>query len=116
MCHIPLGVNQTQIVTRESANLRLADWRKTEHLVTESLKLSRNATWVAQRDVLRNEHPCHLVFATTGASPNDRLAHQAKVEGYELCLNNLDAFSQPLKKSEKLVELFENPEPTTRKK
>lgn len=95
--------------------MRLDEWRKEESLVSDSMRLARDNTYRAQLDILRNEHPCHLVFQATGVNPADRAAMQSKSEGYELCLNNLEAMAKPFKQSVALVETFESPQPEKRK-
>lgn len=115
MSFIPLDKPTIRIQTRESWRLTLDEWRKDETLVAESIKLSKDQTFKAQVDVLRVEHPFRWRFAEIGVSPDDRAAHQARAEGYELCLAKLEAFSKPFKSIATLRETFTNPEPEKRK-
>lgn len=99
---------------REQSELRLVDWRKNESLVSAAKTLAQQKTWKLQMDVLQTENPCHTVLAL-GMNPNDRVVQQARIEGYEMCLNNLAAFAKPLKLPERLMSTFEAPEETKRK-
>lgn len=99
--------------TREPFKLTLDDWRKQEQLVLESRALARNLTYRAQMDVLRNSHPVHTVFSPVGVNPNDRIVHNAKCEGYEICLNNLEAMAKPYKQLKPLEATFADPEEQT---
>lgn len=101
---------------REPWKLTLDEWRRQDQMVLESRALSRNLTYRAQMDVMRNVHPVHLVFPATGVSPTDRIVHQAKCEGYELALNNLEAMTKSLKASRPLEATFAAPEETTKRR
>ncbi len=105
--------NPTDVVplaTRESWKLTLDQWRQQEQMVLESRKLAQNLTYKAQMDVLRNSHPCHTLFTPIGVSPTDRVVQQAKIEGYELCLNNLESMSKQLKSPKPLEATFSDPD------
>lgn len=97
------------IQTRESWKVRLHEWQQAPQMVAEAAILARNPTYRGQLDVLRVEHPCHSIFAKTGVAANDRLIHQGQIEGYELCLNNLEAFTKPFKKKTGLTATFADP-------
>ena len=101
---------------REAWRLSLEEWRKLDQMVAESIALSRNPTYRAQLDVLRNAHPVHNIFSPVGISPTDRVVHNAKCEGYELCLNNLESMTKALKKSKPLEATFEPPQLQTNRK
>lgn len=96
------------------AEMRLEDWRKQEGLVTEAMKLWRNPTFVLGICVLQTEHPRNTVLAL-GINPNDRIVQQARIEGYQMCLNNLEALAKPVKAKLQLEATFEPPEQPTRK-
>lgn len=97
------------LIPRQVSDFRLAEWRKTPALVEAARNLAKNQTYKLQLEVLQNENPCHTVMAF-GVSPNDRVVQQARIEGYEMCLNNLGAFAKPLKLTERLESTFEAPE------
>lgn len=108
---VPIKVNVVS-----SHTLRLTQWRQTEQLVLESVALARNQTYAMQLQVLRNEHPVHMIFPATGITPTDRIVQNAKCEGYELALNNLDAMTKPLKAAKPLEATFEAPQETIKRK
>lgn len=112
LCGIPTAPPTEPIrkETREAWKLTLDEWRRQEQMVLESRALARNLTYRAQMDVLRNSHPCHTLFSPIGVNPNDRIVHQSKIEGYELCLNNLEAMTRPFKHAKPLEATFEAPE------
>lgn len=101
---LPLKV---QIVS--SHTLTLIQWRKQEKLVTDAMTLARNMTFQMMIQVLQNEHPSRNGFASVGTSRDDRAAHQAKIEGYEACINKLKEMSQPWTASKPLVATFKPP-------
>lgn len=92
-----------------SNTLTLLQWRKQQTLVESAIRLSRDSTFQMALAVLRNEHPSHLAFPSTNTSPADRAAMQSRIEGYELCLNNLEALSKPFKPSQRIEATFEPP-------
>lgn len=101
---------------REAWRLTLEEWRKQEAMVSESIALAKNLTYRAQIDVLRNSHPCHTLFTPIGVSPTDRIVMQAKIEGYELALNNLEAMTRYLKSPKPLEATFSDPDQPTKRK
>lgn len=105
-----------KVVTVSSHTLRLAQWRQADQLVVEAVALARNPTYVMQLQVLKNEHLVHTAFPAIGVSPTDRIVHQAKCEGYELALNNLEAMTKPMKATRPLEATFAAPEETTKRK
>lgn len=98
-------VLKVQLVS--SSTLTLEQWRKDLALVTAAKRLEQDGTYQLALAVLQNSHPRHIVFAPMGVNPNDRIVHQAKIEGYELCLNNLAALSTPFKISKPLEATFQ---------
>lgn len=102
------------LVARDTQDFTLTEWRKTDALVSAARELVRNKTFKLMREVLDNENPCHRVIAF-GVSPNDRVVQQARIEGYEMCLNNLGAFAKPLKLTERLESTFEPPQEPNKK-
>lgn len=93
---------------KDQTGYRLNEWRRNESMVLASKALAKNPTWRLQMECLREEHPCHIVLAL-GVSPNDRIAMQARSEGYTMALANLEAFATPLKLTERLQATFETP-------
>ena len=97
------------LIPRDTGDFTLTEWRKSESLTAASRELSKNKAYKLQLEVLQNENPCHRVLAF-GISPNDRIVQQGRIEGYEMCLNNLSAFAKPLKLTERLESTFEPPQ------
>ena len=106
----PPAESEIKVRMVASNTLTLKQWQASPVLIESAMKLGRDANFQMARSVLENEHPRHWVFAIFGVSPNDRIVHQAKIEGYELALNNLDALSKSQKNSKMLVATFEPPE------
>ena len=106
------------MVRRESWSITVDQWRGSEQMVLESIALARNLTYRAQLDVLHNSHQCHTLFTPIGVNPTDRIVHQARIEGFELCLNYLESMAKPLKKHAPLEATFADPDqkPTTTKR
>lgn len=98
-----------------SNKIRLSEWQKNQSLTSAMIALERNETYRMAVQLLENEHPRRLIFSPIGISPNDRIVHQAKIEGYELCLNNLAALSKFVKEKKDLQATFEEPEPQQRR-
>lgn len=98
-----------EVVRIEPQSMSMNDWRAKESLVNESRKLAQHAIFKSQLDILRNEHPAKIIFRAIGVSTDDRLAHQARIEGYELCLVKLELFAKPMKSKETIHSTFEPP-------
>lgn len=94
----------------KSTEIRLREWQKQPHLVEMAKNLFAQPAFKLAIDCLQSEHPCHTVFSALGTNPNDRMVHQAKIEGYEICLNTLLALAQSPKTNAPLEATFEAPE------
>lgn len=105
-----------QPVQVPSTSITLQQWQKNPDLVAASASLQKLPTFRLMMDCLRNSHPCHNVFAAIGVNPNDRIVHQAKIEGFEMCLNTIEAMAVPFKISKSLQETFEPAENSTKTK
>jgi len=90
-----------------SSILTLEQWRKDPSLVMAAKRLESDSTYQMALAVLQNSHPCHTLFAPMGVNPNDRIVHQAKIEGYELALNNFAALSTSFKSLKSLEATFQ---------
>lgn len=86
---VPLKVNLVS-----SSVLTLDQWRKDTRLVASAQILARNDVYRMMVAVLENSHVRFVALSTVGATQDDRAAHQARSEGYQICLNNLEAMSQ----------------------
>lgn len=98
-----------QIIDTTAPEIRLEEWRKNSHLVGESSKVQRTPVFRAMLGVLRLEHPHNFVpFAPHQENVVARACYAAKIEGYNLCLNNLEALAKhPDKSDEPIVATFE---------
>lgn len=86
----PPVTRQIQVV--RSTSLRLEDWRKDPTLVKAAYDLEEKNPWVTMLAVLRNESPLNYALPL-GANHEDRIAHAARAEGYQMAINNLEAMA-----------------------
>jgi len=93
-----------------SSDLTLEQWRKSESLISGLLTLSKTPIFKTMMDVLRNESPVNLGLPKLGVQPTDRIVHQAQVEGYHLCLNNIEAMVTKGLESQHIEATFLDPE------
>lgn len=84
-----------RVRTVPTTHLRLTDWQSDPNLTSLGLKLLSTPDFQLVLALLRNESPAHYTPPQLGTSSEDRAAHQARTEGYELCLSNLEAIAQP---------------------
>lgn len=73
------------------------------------MELAQHPIYRAQRDILESQHP-RRVLLPLGTTETDRLVHQARIEGYQWALMNMDLLSQPLKPKRDIEATFEPPE------
>lgn len=97
-----------------SNTLLLSQWRGNDKLVAAAMQLERDTTYQMQLQVLKNVHPMLFHFADVNVRQEDRAAHQAKIEGYQLCLNNLASFSKKAVATKPLQATFSPPESQTK--
>lgn len=97
-----------------SNSLLLSQWRGNDKLVAAAMQLERDTTYQMQLQVLKNVHPMLFHFADVNVRQEDRAAHQAKIEGYQLCLNNLASFSKKTAIAKPLQATFSPPESPTK--
>lgn len=105
----PILQPELKVQLVSSNTLTLDQWRKDTRLVASAKELARNEVFRMQAAVLENSHPRFLAFAATGVTTQDRAAMQSKCEGYQLCLNNLEAMSKPWPNTKPLVATFQPP-------
>ena len=91
-----------------STKLMLDQWRKDESLVTAMAQLEKNPTFTLAVQCLRNSHLCRISLPL-GCSPDDRVAHQARTEGYEACLKSIESLAVPFKVQKPIEATFEKP-------
>jgi len=108
---------QIKVQLVSSSTLSLEQWRKDSRLVASAKELERHETFRMMVAVLENSHPRYRAFVISPNVPvttDDRAAHQAKIEGYQLCLNNLAAMSQPMSIFQTPEAKFEPVKPSTK--
>ncbi len=93
-----------EVVKKSSTTLTLSEWRGEPVLVGTGNRLWSNPDFQMAFDVLENEHPGWSVM-NPNARPDQRIAQQAKAEGYTMALMNLKALRI-------LKQHSEMPEPT----
>lgn len=104
----PTPTINVQVV--RSSDLTLEQWRQSEGLVSSLLTLSKQPIFKTMMDVLRTESPVNLGLPKLGVQPTDRIVHQAQVEGYHLCLNNIEAMITKGAESRTVEATFEDPD------
>lgn len=107
----PQTTPKVEVLTVNPLTIRLAEWRSNVDLVTQSNKLAAQELFKAQLEVLKNESPAN-VSLRFGSAATDRIAHQARTEGYCECLRNLQLFCSHKKLPKPLEATFEPPELT----
>lgn len=98
-----------KVVLVSSSVLTLDQWRKDTRLVAAARELARNETFRMMVAVLENSHVRFVALPTIGVSQDDRAAHQARGEGYQICLNNLEAMGEPWQVGKMPRETFQSP-------
>lgn len=107
----PAQQEKIVVVRREHTKLRLQEWQSQAGLVEAARKVWSDSNFRLMVDVLNNESPSNLHLIPT-ADTNLRASIQAKTEGYNLCLANLEALKE-MRKADSFIEAtFEPPEPS----
>lgn len=102
-----------QIRVINSTALRMDQWRSSPELVTYAQRLFATPEFQTLVGVLRSESPSNYGL-NIGATHDDQIAHSYKAAGYNLCLNNLDAFARIETHSEPIEATFEPEPPRTK--
>ena len=103
------GRNPTiEVIRRRSNQIRLHEWRSSPELVTKARDVLENPAMLEMIDVLNTEHPAKIgLFRVT---LEDRAIAQARIEGYQLCINNLEAMGTFVKPKVEPEATYEQPE------
>lgn len=91
---------------RRPNEISLAQWRTSPDLINAAKKLWRDETFQMMLDVTRLESPANLPLSDTSTT-DERAAHQAKIQGYNLFYAILHALTVPINLTEPLAETFE---------
>jgi hypothetical protein len=99
-----------RLTFRSASTLTLAEWQSSELLAAEGKRLLEDKSFRLAFDMLRNESPVNYGLPDLGVAATDRIVHQAKTEGYQLCLNNLEALGTLKVTDQPLQATFAPPE------
>lgn len=86
--------------------MRLKDWQQRPDLTEQARSwLEMDFTKLAI-SMLELEHIAHYVFPTQGNNPTDTTKRLGQIEGYQICLNNLQALGKLLTRPESVEADF----------
>ena len=105
----PVIAVSVTLIERDRVSLRLHELRADERMAAGMASALNNQYMVVAADVLRNEHPAFNVLPPD-APEHVRAAHQAKCEGYTLCLANLLSMGTHQKINPELIADFSDEE------
>jgi hypothetical protein len=92
--------------------MRLSQWQSKKGFVKSAQELSKNDTFMLLVEMLKEESPLNLPLPPQGVSADDRGHRLGLIEGYNLCLKNLQAsYTMPQLPPEPLRARFRPPEP-----
>ena len=100
---------QIQIIRRSSSTLTLSQWRGDKETVKLGQKLLGNPDFKIMLDVLYNEHPAKIMLLGRVAI-EERAILQARTEGYQMLLTNIELMGTLEVDKEPLEETFADPE------
>lgn len=106
----PVQPIQVKLIERSVFKLTLEEFRADVRLVNETRKILNDPHFQLMLQVLNNSHPAWNVLPI-GCNNETRSAIQSQIEGYTLCLGNLEAMGKQQNMPEPLVATFE-PEET----
>lgn len=80
---------RVQVVRKDESKLRLSEWQLDPGLCAMAAKVLMDPNLQLMLSVLKNEHPCKTALPY-GVHMDDRIVLQARGEGYEMALANLE--------------------------
>ena len=83
---------QVQVIRRDETKLRMHEWRADPALCTLAAKVLNDPNLQLMLSVLKNEHPAKTALPY-GVHMDDRVVLQARSEGYEMFMANLEALA-----------------------
>ncbi len=98
-----------EVVKREQSRLTVAEWRSDLGWVGTAATVLGDARLRLMLDCVANSAP-GLEVLPLDASPQARIAQQARGEGYTMALANLEALGKASTPAEPLEALFEEPQ------
>lgn len=96
---------QLKVIEREPTHLTLSEWMGDATLVGMAQKVHASTEFKLMMQLLRNESPAFFYMKQGGIE--DRAIMQARIEGYNLAINNLFAMRTIQKKAEMPAATFE---------
>jgi hypothetical protein len=97
------------IVKRDITRLKPDEWRTNPTLVRLAKKFLDDPQFWMLLDCVRNEHPNKLAFFQS-VPLEERALHQARIEGFMMCLNTIEALGTPQREREELQATYEPPD------
>jgi len=98
------------LIRRFSTRVRLEEFRAIPELVATAKKFLNDPEFQPLLEVLRNESPASYVSIDPMLPLDARAVLQARIEGYQLAINNLMAMGEHKKAAEELEAGYEQPE------
>lgn len=95
-----------EVVRRDVTRLKPAEWRTNPTLVKIAKKFLDDPEFWMMLDCVRNEHPNQIAFLKI-VPLEERALHQARIEGFMMCLNTIEALGIPQKELEELQATYE---------
>lgn len=83
---------EVRFIDRDRLTLRLHEFRSEPNFVSQATLILANPATRQMLDVLRNESPSHQAFPPE-TPPHIRAHQQSVIEGYHLCLNNIESMA-----------------------
>lgn len=90
----------------KESRLQIRDWQNDQRLCSLAAKVLDDPNVRLMLSVMRNEHPCHYVLPAD-APLDARAVQQARAEGYEMFLANLERMSVCTVPAESIEAAFE---------
>jgi len=97
------------VIRRDVTRLKPAEWRTNPALVKIAKKFLDDPEFWMLLDCIRNEHPDRIMFSP-GVDIQERALHQARIEGFMMCLNTIESLGTPEKVREELTATYESPD------
>jgi hypothetical protein len=113
LAYLLLPRERVRLVRVDSPDLSLETWRASEQLVSEWGKVESQPIYRAFVQTMRNEAPVNTMAEAPTA--DEKIRRLGVIEGYQLALNNLEAFGKLSQRTEMPESTFEKTEeqPTT---
>jgi hypothetical protein len=98
------------LIHREACRLTIDEWRSDPSMTKVAYATLNSPECRAMFDVVKNCGPHNLALPTVPIE--ERAIWQARIEGYQLCLNTIESLSTLNQPTEKIEPTYEPPENT----